>query len=102
MFYKISDELKMETSLMALSNLSVYINRRPDLGRLVSSFLVSHFQNLIAVQSHLVILRLMRTVSYFPSVMYFLYIESQFSQGKVFILEGIKSFERILKKNKHP
>ena len=45
---------------------------------------------------------MMRAVSYYPSAIFFLYIEAQFSQGKVFIIEGIKSFERILKANKFP
>lgn len=86
MFYRLSDELKLETGFMVLSNLSVYINRRNDLSKLVGSFLVSHFHNLIDIKSHLVILRLMRAISYYPSAIYFLYIETQLNQGKVFIL----------------
>lgn len=43
MFYRVSDELKLETGFMVLSNLSGYITRRSDLYKTVSSFLVSHF-----------------------------------------------------------
>lgn len=102
MFYKLSDELKIEASFMILSTLSRKINRRADLLKLVNSFFQSHFNTIIAIESHLVILRIMRAVSYFPSAIFFLYLETQMSTGKVFILEGIKSFERILKSNKYP
>jgi hypothetical protein len=101
MFYHLSDEFKLETGLMVLANLSGFINRRPDLQRLVSSFLVSHCNQILAITSHLVILRIMRAIAYYPSTMYFLYIETQMARGKIFILEGIKSFERIIKTNKY-
>ena len=87
---------------MILSTLSTYVNRRSDLSKLVSSFFISHVKNIIAIESHLVILRIMRAISYYPSAIYFLYIETQISMGKIFILEGIKSFERILKSNQYP
>ena len=87
---------------MVLANLSRYINRRGDLSKLVESFLASHFSSLIQIKSHLAILRIMRLVSYYPTSLFFVYIDSQFCHGKVFILEGIKCFERIIRTNRYP
>ena len=87
---------------MILSTLSNYVNRRHDLSKTVSTFFVSHFKKIIDLKSHLVILRIMRAISYYPSAIYFLFIETQLTMGRVFILEGIKSFERILKCNNYP
>lgn len=42
----------------------------------------------------------MRTISCFSVTMYFSYIEKQIKKGKVFALEGLKCFEKILKTNK--
>lgn len=101
-FYRLSEELKLETSFMVLANLSRFINRRYDLYKLVNSFLASHFTNILQVKSHLPILRIIRLISYFPTAIYFVYIESHLTEGKVFIIEGIKSFERIIKTNRYP
>ena len=86
MFYRLSEELKMETSFMILANLSTIIRRRSDLMKLVTSFLGSQVNKIIKIESHLVILRIVRTVSYYPSAIYFMYIETQINQGKIFIL----------------
>ena len=101
MFYKLSDELKLEASFQILANLSVYIKRRRDLNKTVSDFLVSFFPNIIKVQSNLVMLRVVRLTAYYPHSLYFYFIEATFSKGKVFILEGIKSFERIIRSNSY-
>lgn len=87
---------------MVLANLSRFINKRYDLNRLVNSFLASHFPNILQVKSHLPILRIIRLVSYYPTAIYFVYIESHLTEGKIFIIEGIKSFERIIKTNRYP
>jgi len=42
----------------------------------------------------------MRTISCFSVALYFSYIESQLSKGKVFLLEGIKCFEKIISTNR--
>lgn len=87
---------------MVLANLSRFINRRYDLLKLVNSFLSSHFTDIMKVKSHLPVLRIIRLISYYPSAIYFVYIESNFTLGKVFIIEGIKSLERIIKTNRYP
>ena len=87
---------------MVFSNLSNFVIRRSDLSRQLEGFLKSHMKSIIAVESHLVILRIIRTISYYPSAMYFLYVETQMGTGKAFILQGIKCFERILKSNRYP
>lgn len=87
---------------MVLANLSRFINRRYDLLKLVNSFMSSHFAEIMRVKSHLTVLRIIRLISYYPSAIYFVYIESHFTEGKVFIIEGIKSFERIIKTNRYP
>jgi hypothetical protein len=42
----------------------------------------------------------MRVISYYPCALYFLYIEKQICRGPVFVLEGVKSLERILRTNR--
>ena len=34
--------------------------------------------------------------------MYYAFIETQMMRGKVYVLEGIKAFSRIIKSTKHP
>jgi hypothetical protein len=41
-------------------------------------------------------------IGYYPTTIYYHYIKSKMGLGKVFILEGLKSFERILKANRYP
>jgi hypothetical protein len=85
---------------MVLSVISTFINRRPDMNKVVYAFFLTQFELLVKITSPIVILRIMRVVSYYPCALYFLYIETQMSRGKVFIIEGIKSLERILRTNK--
>jgi hypothetical protein len=85
---------------MVLATLAPQINLRPDMNKVVYAFFLTQFEALVRLDSPLVILRIMRAISYYPSALYFLYIETQMSRGKVFILEGIKALERILRTNK--
>lgn len=85
---------------MILSVISPYINHRPDMNKVVYAFFLTQFQLLVKITSPIVILRLMRVVSYFPCALYFLYIETQMSRGKIFIIQGIKSLQRILRTNR--
>ena len=87
---------------MVIASLSVQIYKRDDLKQLITGFFMSNFNTIITIGSKLVVLRIVRAVSYFPMGIYFLYIETQMSKDKVFILQGIKSFERILRSNKFP
>jgi hypothetical protein len=85
---------------MVLAALAPQINMRSEMNKIVYAFFLSQFEALVRINSPIVILRIMRTISYYPSALYFLYIETQMSRGKVFILEGIKALERILRTNK--
>ena len=67
---------------------------------MVYAFFLTQFEALVNINSPIVVLRLVRCVSYYPSALYFLYIETQMHRGKAFIVEGIKALERILRTNK--
>ena len=41
-------------------------------------------------------------VGYYPTAVYYPFIKVKMTESKVFVLEGLKSYERILKANKHP
>lgn len=85
---------------MMLCGLSGPISRRPDVIQITLAFLITQFEALTSITSTLVVLRLMRTISCFSVTLYFSYIESQLSKGKVFLLEGIKCFEKIISTNR--
>jgi hypothetical protein len=85
---------------MVLAALSPQINLRSDMNKVVYAFFLTQFEALVRIESPLVVLRIMRCISYYPSALYFLYIETQMNRGKAFILEGVKALERILRTNK--
>lgn len=41
-------------------------------------------------------------IGYYPTAVYYNVIKSKMTMGKVFILEGLKAFEKILKANRYP
>lgn len=45
----------------------------------------------------LLVARLIRLVGYYPQAIYFDYIQNKMRQSRTFLLEGSKSFERIMK-----
>lgn len=59
-------------------------------------------QHLRATPHPIVMLRLIRTISFFPSDGYFKYIENRMNRGELFMLEGINAFVRIHKYNDFP
>jgi|LakMenEpi03Aug12_release.lakeMendotaPanAssembly.Ray.scaffolds.fasta_scaffold456342_1 hypothetical protein len=85
---------------MVLAALAPQINLRTEMNKVVYAFFLTQFEALVRIDSPIVVLRIMRAISYYPSALYFLYIETQMSRGKAFILEGIKALERILRTNK--
>ncbi len=76
---------------MILAALAPQINLRLDMNKVVYAFFLTQFEALVRLDNHLVILRIIRAISYYPSALYFLYIETQMARGKAFVLEGIKA-----------
>jgi hypothetical protein len=85
---------------MILAALAKQINRREDMNKVVYAFFLTQFEALVRIESPIVILRIVRAIGYYPSALYFLFIETQMNRGKIFIIEGIKALERILRTNK--
>lgn len=82
-----------------LCTLCPYVYRRQDIGHLVYAFFISQFDVFQKTFSTIVILRLMRIVSCYSVSLYFKFIEDQIKKGKVFAIEGLKCFEKILQTN---
>ncbi len=80
----------------------MYINKRDDLNKIVYAIFITHFEKLQRIETPIVLLRLIRAIGYYPTAVYYNVIKSKMSLGKVFVLEGLKSFERILKANRYP
>ena len=76
---------------MVLAALAPQINLRIEMNKVVYAFFLTQFEALVRIDSPLVVLRIIRAISYYPSALYFLYIETQMCRGKAFILEGIKA-----------
>lgn len=70
------------------------------MNKVMYAFFLTQFEALVRIDSHIIILRIIRAIGYYPSALYFLYIETQMNRGNIFILEGIKALERILRTNK--
>lgn len=56
------------------------------MNKVVYAFFLTQFEALVRLDSPLVILRIIRAISYYPSALYFLYIETQMTRGKAFVL----------------
>jgi hypothetical protein len=41
-------------------------------------------------------------IGYYPTAVYYAFVKDNMAKGKVFLLEGLKTFERIMKANKYP
>lgn len=76
---------------MILAALAPQINLREDMNKVVYAFFFTQFEALVKIDSPLVVLRIIRAISYYPSALYFLYIETHISRGGVFVLEGVKA-----------
>lgn len=85
---------------MVLCSLSRFANRRDDVGQIVYAFLVTQFNAFTKPTSPIVVLRLMRTISCYPTALYFVYMEQQIKRGRVFAIEGLRCFGKIVKTNK--
>ena len=59
---------------MVLTALTPHINKRKDMQKVIHAFFLTQFELLIKIESPIVILRIIRTLSYYPSALYFLYI----------------------------
>ena len=81
-----------------LCGISTYANKRQDV-EAIYALLITQFQPLIKMNSPLVVLRLMRTISCYSIALYFDYIQESMKRGRVFVLEGIRCFERIIMTN---
>ena len=72
----------------------------PEQNKLIYGLFLTQFEAFLKIDHPLVVLRLIRAIGYYPSALYFLYIETQMNRGGVFITEGLKALERILRTNK--
>lgn len=86
---------------MLLSTLSPYICRRQDIAHLIFAFFISQFEVLTKTTSIIIKLRLIRVISCYSISLYFPYIESLIRSSKVFVVEGLRSFEKIVRGNKY-
>lgn len=83
-----------------LSSIATHVNQRLDIGQVVYALLIAQFSQLSQCGHPLVALRLMRAISCYSVVLYFSYIEQQMDRGRVFLIEGLKCFARIIRNNK--
>ena len=63
---------------------------------------ITHFERLQKIDQPIIVLRIIRTIGYYPTALYYNVIKTKMGLGKAFVLEGLKSFERILKANRYP
>ncbi len=101
-FFNLEPCLQLETCFNILSLLSVYITKREDLNKIVYAIFITHFDKLQKTDTPIIILRMIRTIGYYPTAVYYNVIKTKMSLGKAYLLEGLKSFERILKANRYP
>jgi hypothetical protein len=83
-----------------LSGLAGLVNRRLDVGQIVYAFLITQAQPLSSIQAPLVVLRLIRAIGCYSISLYFSFLEQHLKRGKVFTLEALRAFQRILKTNR--
>lgn len=56
------------------------------MNKVMYAFFLTQFEALVRIESHIIILRIIRAIGYYPSALYFLYIETQMNRGNIFIL----------------
>jgi hypothetical protein len=64
--------------------------------------LLSNKERFNQITDSLVLLRLIRFIGFYPAAAYYNLILKSMSRGKAFILEGLKSYDKIVKANKYP
>ena len=78
-------------SLSLLTVLAPWFNKVPEQNKLIYGLFLTQFEAFLKIDHPLVVLRLIRAIGYYPSALYFLYIETQMNRGGVFITEGLKA-----------
>lgn len=77
---------------MIMTVISPIIFKREDLSRIVYAFFVTQKDSLLKIENELIILRLIRTLGYYPTSIYYEFVHNQMQRGRVFILEGLNAF----------
>lgn len=82
---------------MVLTVISPLVFKREDLKHIIISLIITNFNVIIEVEEDLVRARLIRLVGYYTSSIYFAFIQKLMPYSKVYFLEGMCTFEKILK-----
>lgn len=90
-----SNKNKIDISLMVLTCLRSYIIRDRECCKIVNASLVTFSAYFTSITDELLMLRILRTIGYFPISIYFEFMKTTMSKGKVFIIEGLQAFSRI-------
>ncbi len=84
-----------------LSTISSFANRRNDVSQIIYSLFITQYEVFSKINTPIVVLRLLRCIACYPSALYYSYIEHQIKKGRVFALEGLRCFEKIIRTNKY-
>ena len=84
-FWGLSNNDKLDIAFMVFALISPLIMCKQRLYEVVMSILLSQVQLLIALQDRIVQARLIRLIGYYPSAVYFAYIQHKMQKEKTFI-----------------
>lgn len=86
---------------MVLATIADCMKNREDLKVVISSVIITNFNIFCKITDELVLLRLIRLIGYYPSALYFSFIEQCMGYSRVFTLEGLSCFERVSRNKKY-
>lgn len=86
---------------MILCLINPSLNCRQDLKVVITSILMTNCNTFTSIVDELVLVRMVRLIGYYPTAIYFSFIQKLMGYSKVFLCEGLAAFNRISKNKEY-